>query len=831
MKHQYIAKTYKNDNGENIPGLSVYQHCYIVGLVSETLIDNYYVEFKNITGIPLLCALHDIGKISPYFQHMILSNLDDSSYVNKFIKEYTYDCDAIDYCTLHEKISRCHLSNYIDNSNEYSKALDIIELHHGSYRSKNRFEFTLSELGDGKWVNDRDELCKDLEYTFGTELPSDSIIKNNWEYILAILCISDWIASDDTHFNPTISKLPTGPSDIKPSLIIQLKHKIHSIINDNGLSRVIDYKPDQTFKNMFGFKPYPLQNLLIDTIDGDGVYILEAPMGKGKTEAALYAAYKLINKGLANGLFFGLPTQMTSNSIYSRIEQAFDSPTALIHSNSKVSISKIDRTHCISSWMASSNKRSIFNPIGVGTVDQALLGVLSSVKHFFLRKLGIYNKVIILDEIHSYDAYTGSIIQELIKQNNIIIILSATLTANSKRELLGIKKVSKSRLKSRGQFKQYTGIEKLNDNAYPLVTTLKNNCIDTYTVTNEQSQIKYNINIHNNVPVTTDLDKAIELVNMGYKVLWFDNIVSEAQMAYKYACTKLSSDQVILLHSAYTINDRRNHEAECFNKYGKGSTWNGGHLLITTQVAEQSVDIDADIMYTMLCPMDMLLQRLGRIWRHPKENRICKEANVIIRVGELSNKLNNPTYIKVDMLRRFVNKFGSKTPYIYEPYILLKTLDELSKWKSISIPADIRILLENTYKVNGKYTIWCDIMNQHKIHAVTSANNMMSDNITHRGINSDLETVEVLPSTRLIRNETTSVYLISNENMLHLDNIDEYEIKVSLHKLPNSVHIDESYKMQSYVLYDGINILEFDGTPSGTTYQSDVGLIYNKKTN
>ena len=183
-------------------------------------------------------------------------------------------------------------------------------------------------------------------------------------------------------------------------------------------------------------------------------------MGLGKTEAALWAAYRLLNTGQATGLYFALPTQATSNRIHLRMNEFIakitdkTATTKLIHGNSwlmeETTIPQVRATtpqnqadqdaRASRDWFAST-KRALLAPFGVGTVDQCLLGVVAA-KHFFVRHFALAGKVVILDEIHSYDLYTGTLIKKLIEVlENLgctIIILSATLTAQRKAELLEI---------------------------------------------------------------------------------------------------------------------------------------------------------------------------------------------------------------------------------------------------------------------------------------------------------------------------------------------------------------------------------------------------------
>jgi CRISPR-associated endonuclease/helicase Cas3 len=172
---------------------------------------------------------------------------------------------------------------------------------------------------------------------------------------------------------------------------------------------------------------------------------IEAPMGHGKTEAALAAAYRLLSSNQATGIYFALPTQVTSNRIHKRVEAFIEriaSDSAYVRLAHRASwlredsyISEVGEAF---SWFASP-KRALLCPFGVGTVDQALLGIVCA-RHFFVRQFALAGKVVILDEIHSYDLYTGTLIDTLVKRLRelgcTVIILSATLTASRRETLL-----------------------------------------------------------------------------------------------------------------------------------------------------------------------------------------------------------------------------------------------------------------------------------------------------------------------------------------------------------------------------------------------------------
>jgi CRISPR-associated helicase Cas3 len=198
------------------------------------------------------------------------------------------------------------------------------------------------------------------------------------------------------------------------------------------------------------------------------------------------------------------------------------------------------------------------------------------------------------------------------------------------------------------------------------------------------------------------MDDAIDWVIKGAVVLWIENTVKEAQNTFDYFNLKLKGKEIGLLHSRFIIEDRSDLEKYWINKLGKTGDREGGGLLITTQVGEQSLDIDSDILYTSLCPSDMMIQRIGRLWRHRNndKNRPLKEPVISWFADDLreqANKINSPRD-----LFEFKKGWGLSS-YVYEPYILCRTMDVWINKNSVIIPDEIRDVLESTYSPTENY--------------------------------------------------------------------------------------------------------------------------------
>jgi len=410
-------------------------------------------------------------------------------------------------------------------------------------------------------------------------------------------------------------------------------------------------------------------------------------MGSGKTEAALYAAYRIIEEKEATGIYFALPTQLTSNKVYERMNEfvgkiitpsAGIEKTHLVHSTAWLhDVTLGEDGDSGGSWF-DGTKRGILAPFAVGTVDQALMAVMN-VRHGFVRTFGLAGKVVILDEVHSYDTYTGTIIDALIsllrQLHCTVIILSATLTESQKRSLLHIDESIEH------EYPLVSG--------YPSTKTISKSFFQKPAGYNEQLEVTISLDRETD---TTAFSQAVQRASNRQQVLWIENTVDEAQETFRILSASLQGLGIEcgLLHSRFILKDRttlEEHWISLLGKEGRDKRTQCGRILVGTQVLEQSLDIDADFLITRICPTDMLLQRIGRLWRH-RENDTLRPTGSCCEVEIIS-----PSY---DAVVQGGDDFG-KTGKVYSPYVLLRTLEAWNGRTAIQVPRNIRLLLEATY--------------------------------------------------------------------------------------------------------------------------------------
>jgi CRISPR-associated endonuclease/helicase Cas3 len=654
-----LAKTWRQASGAVLRGRDVYTHCLIVGNVAQALIEKMPIWMREAyfpEGVALVVACHDDVKVSPTFQHKIYKNLTQAPYeIWAVIKGATLDENKL--WGGHAGVSQVTLAKI--NSGKY--VAEIAGQHHGWSPNIGARQATAEVFGGEAWLQQRIALIEQLKASLNQNFP---VIKDEAQakLIAGLTTVADWIGSGSLFDNPG--------DDWQP--------KIQQAIQEAGFISP-QIKPNLSFEQVFGFQPRSVQSELIELVNQAGIYVLEAPMGLGKTEAALYAAYRLLEQNKATGIYFALPTQLTSEKIHERVDQflntileqeSLHSSPILLHGQAWLKQQMGEEASPGGEWF-SQGKKGILAPFAVGTIDQALMAVLH-VKHCCVRTFGLAGKVVILDEVHTYDAYTGTVMDELVdtlrQLHCTVIILSATLTQARRQALLKTNVV---------------------EQAYPLISGVCDAELTEITIAPGEPK---SVAIQIEPNTETAIEEVLNRAEQGQQVLWIENTVAEAQEVFLTLSARAAGLNVTtgLLHPRFTQTHRQHNENLWVTAYGKEG-WaernQKGRILVGTQVLEQSLDIDADFLVSRLAPTDMILQRLGRLWRHNNPNRHPQAQNQAwLLAPQLEQAIENPK-----------QSFGVSA-WVYAPYVLCRTLEVWQKIQSVKLPQDIRTLIEASYK-------------------------------------------------------------------------------------------------------------------------------------
>lgn len=691
------AKTYPAGHPrEGEPALTVRDHCLIVGAVAEVALRCLPSSCLRLPppGAATLTAAHDIGKITPGF-------------LRKCAKSLFHRINGAQSCEPnHAKVSQAFLASLAELQDARGNPLNwtlAADGHHGRYwlpRAAKTFNLRygprVSE-GPFPWPDAlRKQLMNDLIACFG-ELPREEIETGaRLHWLTGFVTFCDWIGSNLNWF-----PLPDSPS-LQDHADLESSKKQ----SEQALAEILwhhrEVRAELDFPDLFalpGFTPRPLQSELIRHCDRPGLYIVEAPMGMGKTEAALAAAYRRWTEGGERGLYFALPTQLTSNRIHERVGGflenviAGQSVRALAHGNAWLREDRIqafqpavtvtsdqkalpdanDACH----WFASS-RRALLAPFGTGTIDQALMARIAA-KHSALRLFALSGKVVIIDEVHSYDPYTAKLVDHLtawlLETGCTVIILSATLTARRRAQLVAAA----------------GGTEPSPPpDAYPLITrvsTGKTTHLPIEDPATHESTVKLR---HLTDPGPDLWQEIADAARKGACVLVIRNTVASAQETWRQLKSAACGDdlKIGLLHSRFPHFRREENESEWMQLLGKDHSQRPhGCILVATQVVEQSVDIDADLLVTDTAPTDLLLQRLGRLHRHPRSRPAGFTHPECWILHQTVDWSVTPKEIK-DVL--------GPVAHVYPPFSLYQTERVWRGLDTIHLPREIRPLLEKS---------------------------------------------------------------------------------------------------------------------------------------
>ena len=661
--YKYWGKAKKDENNNDCADyhLLVF-HCLDVAAVADVWLTESNTLLQQITSYldsttehaKQICLffilLHDLGKFDARFQNFredIRQILQGDEW--EIEPERTYSHGSCGYKQFSEMYDTNDAMKAVAGHHGYC---DLAKPYHDPETDDELCE--LDELARKEWV----EFC--LKFCQLEEIPDVGEIP-----MLAGLCsISDWVGSSMTNFttDQTINLYQYYEDTLPRAKIALLETGMIEKLQGAGF--------DYLFKD---YAPRGIQTLLNRMPIKAGLTIVESDTGSGKTEFALAYASLLIQAGLADGVVFGLPTQATANGLLSRIGEATnklfpDTKTTLAHGKSKYIMTDE------SGFLHQSNKRAFLGSMSVATIDQILMGVLG-IRHQFVRSFGTRKSVLILDEIHSFDAYMMGLIDQVLKGQHqaysSAILLSATLPRGLKEKLL-------STYKGDSPSNAYPLISHTDLSAYTQELTLpkqeKNKIVSIKTWCSESL-----------LPTKAQLQEINDWVAVGAMVGIICNTVKDAQRLYHQITTSFPSLMVDLFHARYTFNDRKRLEDKALKDYGKDAL-RSGRLLIATQVIEQSLDLDFDVLISQIAPIEFLMQRMGRLWRHDRTNTSLCPRNDAVK-APLFITLLPDTKITEDTTAEQLKHHYQGSGYVYQnTRLLYRTEQYLQPLKQLVFP-------------------------------------------------------------------------------------------------------------------------------------------------
>ncbi|WP_395143778.1 CRISPR-associated helicase Cas3', partial [Armatimonas sp.] len=659
----------------------LWRHLLDVGALVKVLAPRFWPD----SPIPSHClcylvALHDIGKADALFQKKApeccteYPDLLNRVYPD-FVRGFRHEARSAEW--LEERLQGLGWGG-----EALSPIVMAVKGHHGNFKPE-----LLDDEDIARWEPIRNALAALVEQVVG---PLETFSPENFDVenasvvglmLSGLIVLCDWIASNDKQFYGVLAEADEKDPERYFAMACERAQKVVAQLELDA-ERVPEGKTSPlTFAEVWpGISTLrPSQKALAKaTLEGvtPGLAILEAPMGEGKTEGAIFLAEEWNRQRQTIGAYIALPTQATSNQMHGRYQKylAQRSPgqgaPRLVHGMAwlrdeqtpehapETDSDDPKESSRALEWFASA-KRALLAPEGVGTIDQALMAALN-VKHGFLRLFGLGQKVLIVDEVHAYDAFMTTILCRLLEWCKAlgipVILLSATLSQSQKAQLVGA----------------WTPEPLPESDAYPLLTFVGSDGeVTLQSVERDEAQRK-SIQTQRHEGLLGEPEKiaalAADLVREGGCVCVLVNTVRVAQDTFQILqALGVPENERFLFHARFPADRRDAIEKKMICLFGPHSQDKAlpnperpkRAILIATQVVEQSLDVCFDSFVSELAPVDLLLQRSGRLHRHS--------------VNPRPNPAHHRPTLHVLLPEAATFSFGV-TGKIYDEELLLRTL-------------------------------------------------------------------------------------------------------------------------------------------------------------
>jgi len=656
--------------------------------------------------IQVVIACHDLGKACPGFQ---IKWEPARALINAMGLELGKNVDRTINHAFVSQIVLADLLIELGWSEDLAELVaDAVGCHHGERASPSKLEDLRGNgksLGGDDWQEARLGLFDALKEILGAvTIPTKAMLSGPEFMLLAgLTSFADWIGSNDEWF-------PFGTLEDCAELGVWIANRrgnAEKALDSIGWSvREPLLDSEKSFADVFEFAPRPLQDAVakaVSTATEQCILLVEAPMGEGKTEAAFYAHLELQRRLGHRGLYVALPTKATGNAMFSRSLEFLKGfhgdrhlDLQLLHGGTLLNDSFQNLRLCgihaeggdgsiqAGEWFTH-KKRALLSEYGVGTIDQALMPILP-VRHNFVRLWGLAHRIVVFDEIHAYDAYTGTLLVNLLRWllalDSSVILLSATLPPSFRDKLAEI-----------------VGSEMpVPETSYPRLSIFKQGCVEQIAFQADPAR-RRDVKIERISPDLARIrDELLLRTENGGLALALVNTVQRAQDLYRLfpsseaictggntvGCRLADGTEVYLFHARFPADQRQVREDLALALFGKSGSREGKQILIATQVAEQSLDLDFDFLITDLAPIDLVLQRAGRLWRHARPVRPISSPTLLVAGldGQEPPDLGKPLWWNA----------------VYREDVLLRTWALLKQRDFLVLPDDIDVLVKAVYE-------------------------------------------------------------------------------------------------------------------------------------
>lgn len=681
-----------------------------------------------------LIALHDLGKFAPVFQAKspehwpdALADIDPARVVKS---HHTGDGYALWEHVLSNTLSE---SIWINGKQVLDVLAHGVFGHHGRpTNSKDALQpakLIFGEIPLRAAVNcARDLIDLLLPEPLSAQPPTVEQARIASWWASGLVTVADWIGSNERWFN--YQRPDLGIADYW--LLAQKNAAV--AVRETGLASP-HIAPRRSFSTLTGKSaPTPSQAWAseVELPTGPVLVILEDVTGSGKTEAAQMLVHRLMADGRASGAYWAMPTMATANAMYSRqsdmvsalFDNASDEPrpsvvlahgqarlhsgfqgTVLRHPEEKLNAAasndpELGAAAACSAFLADNRRAALLADIGAGTVDQAILGALPS-KFNTVRLFGMVDKVLIFDEAHAYDAYMDVEIRQLLRFQAALggsaIILSATLTMKQREDFAVAWTEGLSGGRRRTQ-RLFAGppAALVKSMEYPLASIVGGEGESIHEQPIEPAEwSRREVSVRFAGTEDDALQHVLSSADAGAAVVWIRNTVADCLNAA--ALVEYAGKTALVFHARFAQCDRQARELAVLKLFGSegDAAARKGAILIATQVVEQSLDLDFDVMVSDLAPVDLLIQRAGRLWRHESRNA-QRPAGVKCELLVLSP----PIVPEKELTADWLNAVLPGTEKVYKNLgVLWLSAKALTEAEKIVTPEGLRALVEAAYDV------------------------------------------------------------------------------------------------------------------------------------
>jgi len=708
--------------------------------ITRTLAGAFGSESTARAVVVWLAGTHDVGKASPAFAVQVAQLAQPMQDAGLPINGRIAGTD-IRRRVRHEIVSFLAIRTWLQEQHGMSRAqatglASVAAAHHGSPASPTavrNVEPLDDYVGVAEWQVARAELLARADAQWlpdGLDLASFSPTQPVLGLLSALVIIADWLASSDL-----FPQVPLGeqPAESAATRAERAWRELRFPPPWSAPTATPDAAElmSERFDLPEGARPHATQIAVVEralTAPQPELMILEAEMGSGKTEAALLAAEILAGRFGLGGIFVGLPTRATADGMFGRVIRwaqrlRLDTPSsvALTHStaNLNTEYAALVRASFRSigaqpgggdddtiepllahRWFAAPRRGPLSNFV-VGTVDQALFAAHRS-RHVMLRHLALAGKVVIIDEAHAYDTYMSTYLTRALEWLGAygvpVIMLSATLPSSRRIEFHHAYRAGRDSSRQSTENPDATPPALVGEIGYPVLTATAGST-GPFVAMPASSGVDKVVTVE----AIADDDDALlrivrEAVDAGANVAIIRNVVRRAQQTADLLRSRLGDIPIVVAHSHFLAADRAEKDRRLLQTYGRNGDRPRGSVVVATQVIEQSLDIDFDLLISDIAPMDLLLQRVGRLHRHERGERPApaRAPRLVVTGVDSSGPCPSPE---------------SGSVRVYGKALLLRTLAALRERPSLTLPSDIAPFVEAVYANDASTLIpetWAD---------------------------------------------------------------------------------------------------------------------------